>query len=363
MSDDLYARLKVPRDADQETIKKAYRKLAVSHHPDKGGSEEEFKKLQEAYAILSDEGKRRIYDQTGSTDAETLEGMGGMPGGGMPFDMSDLFGMFAGGMPFGMGGPPRGGGGPSGRRMRRPKGPVKVQEVPISLYDFYHGKQITVKLDREAFCEGCKGEGFLSFTNCNQCQGSGVMSRMAMMGPGMMVQMQGPCEGCSGEGKKGTGTCTTCSGKKFKTQEKVLDVKIEKGMRHGDVIAFEKACSDDPMFEQPGDVHFVLQEADEDIEWKREGSTLKAKVHITLRESLLGCEKYIDNHPGFMQGFHVVIPPGTQNQEILTFKEKGMPIRGSQNFGDALITVTVVASAREKEVLEKNKVILESLFL
>lgn len=356
MSDDLYARLNISRDADQETIKKAYRKLAVSHHPDKGGKEEDFKKLQEAYAILSDEDKRRIYDQTGSIDGESMEG-------GMPFDMSDLFGMFAGGMPFGspfgMGGPPRG----AGRRVRRPKGPVKVQEVPISLYDFYHGKQIKVKLDREAFCEGCKGEGSTSFTNCGQCQGTGVMNKMAMMGPQMMVQMQGPCDACAGEGKKATGKCSSCNGKKFKTQEKILDVKIEKGMRHGDVIVFENACSDDSMFDQPGDVHFVVQEADEDIAWKREGSTLKAKIEITLRESLLGCEKDINNHPGFMQGFHVVVPPGTQNLEVLTLKGKGMPIRGSQDFGDVLVTVAVVASVKEKEVLEKNKVILESLFL
>ena len=77
MSDDLYARLNVPRDADAETIKKAYRKMAVTVHPDKGGDEEEFKKIQEAYAVLSDEQKRHIYDQTGSIDGEGFEGGGG----------------------------------------------------------------------------------------------------------------------------------------------------------------------------------------------------------------------------------------------------------------------------------------------
>jgi DnaJ family protein A protein 2 len=362
MSDDLYARLNVARDADAETIKKAYRKMAVSHHPDKGGNEEEFKKIQEAYAVLSDEQKRAMYDQTGSIDGEGFEG--GMPGG-MPFDIGSLFGMFGGAGPFGGGNPFGGGGGgmPRGRKMRRPKGPVKVTEVPISLYDFYHGKEIQVKLDRQQFCEGCKGEGFTSFSNCSQCQGSGVMNRMAMMGPGMMVQMQGPCEGCQGEGKKGTGQCSVCSGKKFKTQERVLHVKIEKGMRQGDVLVFEKACSDDPQFDQPGDVHFVLQEADEDIEWKRDGNNLRSKVSISLRESLLGCKKYIDNHPGFMPGFEVEIPSGTQNGEILTLKGKGMPLRGSKgDFGDAFVTVNVNASAKEKEVLEKNKIIVESLF-
>jgi DnaJ family protein A protein 2 len=367
MSDDLYARLKVDRNADAETIKKAYRKLTLTHHPDKGGNEEEFKKITQAYEVLSDEQKRHIYDQTGSIDGEG--GMeGGMPGG-MPFDIGSLFGMFGGGGPFGGAGPfgmpGMGGGGSRGRngRVRRPKGPVKITEVPISLYDFYHGKEIKVKLDRDQFCEGCKGEGYTSFTNCSQCQGSGVMSRMAMMGPGMMVQMQGPCEACQGEGKKGTGSCGTCNGKKFKTQEKVLNVKIEKGMRNGDVLVFENACSDDVNYDTPGDVHFILQEADEEIEWKREGNNLRSKLIISLQESLLGCKKVIDNHPGFMHGFEVDIPQGTQNEEILTLKGKGMPVRGKSDFGDVLITVKVVASEKDKEVLKKNNVILQSLFL
>ena len=369
MSHDLYARLNVSRDADAETIKKAYRKMAVSVHPDKGGDEEEFKKIQEAYAILSDEQKRHIYDQTGSIDGDG----GGGDGGGMPFDIGSLFGMFGGGGgPFGNGGPfgggnPFGGGGPfgqpRGRKVRRPKGPVKVSEVPISLYDFYHGKEIHVKLDRQQFCEGCKGEGFTSFANCSQCQGAGIVNRMAMVGPGMMVQMQGPCEPCGGEGRKGTGQCSSCSGKKFKTQERVLTVKIERGMRQGDVLVFDNACSDDPQFDQPGDVHFVLQEADEDIEWKREGNNLRAKISITLRESLLGCKKSINNHPGFMPGFEVEIPVGTQNMEVLHQKGKGMPLLKSKtDFGDAFITVHVIASGKEKEVLEKNKIIMESLF-
>jgi DnaJ-class molecular chaperone len=360
MPDDLYARLNVARDADAETIKKAYRKMAINHHPDKGGDEEEFKKLQEAYAVLSDEQRRHIYDQTGSIDGEGFEG--GMPGG-MPFDIGSLFGMFAGGGGNPFGNNPFGGAMPRGRKMRRPKGPVKVTEVPISLYDFYHGKEIHVKLDRQQFCEGCKGEGCTSFTNCSQCQGAGIVNRMAMMGPGMMVQMQGPCEPCGGEGRKGNGQCSACGGKKFKTQERVLTVKIEKGMRQGDVLAFENACSDDPQFDQPGDVHFVIQEADEEIEWKRDGNNLKAKVSVTLRESLLGCKKTIANHPGFMQGFEIEIPAGTQNAEVLHQKGKGMPLRGSKTeFGDAFVTVQVVALAKEKEVLEKNKIIMESLF-
>ena len=124
MSNDLYARLGVSKDADEKDIKKAYLKLAKSHHPDKGGSDEEFKKINEAYEVLTDPERRRMYDMTGSINPEE----GGMPGGmgGFPFGgmgMGDLFGMFGGGGPFGM--PGMGGGGPR-QRVKRPKGPTKV---------------------------------------------------------------------------------------------------------------------------------------------------------------------------------------------------------------------------------------------
>ena len=111
MSQDLYARLGVSRNADQDEIKKAFRKLSLNHHPDKGGDEETFKKINEAYDVLSDPDRRQMYDQTGSVDGEMPDGM---MGGGFPFDMGGLgglFGMFGGGGPFGaMGGGPRAGG-------------------------------------------------------------------------------------------------------------------------------------------------------------------------------------------------------------------------------------------------------------
>lgn len=356
MSNDLYARLGVPRDADEKEIKKAYLKLAKSHHPDKGGSDEEFKKINEAYEVLTDNERRRMYDMTGSINPEEERGMPG--GGGFPFDMGDLFGMFGGmgGGPFGMGGGPR-------QRVKRPKGPTKVHEVPLTIHDFYHGKKLEVKFDRQKFCDQCKGEGSTQTTICSDCQGRGMVSKVGMMGPGMMVQMNGPCETCRGEGKKAIGTCSKCSGKKFQTQEKVLHVNIEKGMKPGDILNFPNECSDQHDFETPGDVNFIFQEADEEIAWKRVGNDLKATISMGLKDSLLGTSQKLSDHPGFPAGFEFTTHAGVQNQEVLRISGKGMPIRGKvDEFGDVLITVNVQPSTREKEILEKNKIMVQSMF-
>ena len=360
MSQDLYARLGVSRNADQDEIKKAFRKLSLNHHPDKGGDEETFKKINEAYDVLSDPDRRQMYDQTGSVDGEMPDGM---MGGGFPFDMGGLgglFGMFGGGGPFGaMGGGPRAG----GARVRREKGPVTVHEVPLVLADFYNGKQLHVEFDRQKFCTDCKGEGFTSFQTCDTCGGNGHVTRMGMIGPGMAVQMNGPCTDCQALGKKGANSCGKCKGKKFLTQAKTLDVKIEPGMKAGDILVFPNECSDNHEFVTPGDVHFILQEADEETIWKRDGNHLRATIDIHLEQSLLGTKKTLKGHPGFVDGFEVVVPVGTQNQEVLRIPGGGMPLRGSTEKGDALITVRLVVTPKEREILEKNKLIFSSMFL
>jgi DnaJ-class molecular chaperone len=265
-----------------------------------------------------------------------------------------------GGGPFGAmgGGPPRG-----GPRVRREKGPVKVHEVPLGIADFYNGKQLHVEFDRQKFCNDCKGEGFTSFKSCDGCGGSGHVTRMGMIGPGMAVQMNGPCPDCQGVGKQGSNSCGKCKGKKFLTQAKTLDVKIEPGMKAGDILVFPNECSDNHDFVTPGDVHFILQEADEETIWKRDGNHLRTTIDIGLEQSLLGTKKVLNGHPGFVDGYEVVVPIGTQNQEVLRLSGGGMPIRGSMEKGDALVTVRVTVAPKERELLEKNKLIFQSMFL
>jgi len=232
----------------------------------------------------------------------------------------------------------------------------------LSLADFYKGKHLRVNFDRQKFCGGCAGEGATSFRQCDTCQGRGVTTQMAMIGPGMAVQMNGPCRDCQGRGKKPADSCKACQGRKFQNQDKTLDVTIEPGMPVGETLVFANECSDHHDFDTPADVHFVLQAADETLPWKRQGDDLCATVTVSLKESLLGVSKTLEGHPGFPGGYTIGVPVGTIHTEVIRKQGDGMPRKGRGAKGDALITIKIDASAKDKEVLERNKVLLQSMF-
>jgi molecular chaperone DnaJ len=362
MSKDLYQILGVGREADAKEIKKAYYALAREKHPDKGGDVEEFKQIQQAYDVLSDEGKRRMYDMTGSADGQM--GDGGMPGGGFPFGGGgmpfDIGEMFAGMFPGMMGG--RGGAAGGQRRaMRKPKGPNKTQEIPLSLWDFYHGKTIRFQLDRHVFCPDCKGDGCTSWKTCTDCHGAGFKETMMAIGPGMMAVNRGPCGSCSGEGRMADGDCRKCEKKGLIPQATTLTVNIQAGSKVGDILTFEGMCSDQKEYEKSGDVLLRLVEADEELDVRREGTNLVFEAKINLTESLLGCKRGVKNHPGFPE-MHVDIPAGTQNGETICVKGKGMAVSGGVAFGDFLVRVSVKVEESERKTLENSKAILQSLF-
>lgn len=365
-TDDLYRVLGVARDADVNEIRKAFKKQAMQHHPDKGGDPEKFKKLQHAHEILTDERRRQIYDMTGSEDGEMGGGGPGRGPGGFPFDIGSIFGNMAnfGGM--GMAGmfPGMGGGMKSGpgSRVRRPKAPPKIQEIPLRLYDYYHGRTFHVKFDRQKFCEQCKGEGATSFQSCSPCQGRGIKRQVVVMGPMHMVN-EGPCGDCNGAGKVASGSCYMCSGKKTRNQEKILEVKIEPGMKPGEVLVFPNECSDDPNYDEPGDVHFILVEAGGDDGWTRQGDDLHTDIHINLVDSLLGCKRTLNGHPGYADGLEIIVPVGTMNNEVITIQEKGMIKKGSAaGFGTLFCRIHVSVTEKEHNCLKENSGILNTIF-
>jgi len=362
---DLYKTLGVSRDADAREIKKAYFDLARTSHPDKGGNEETFKSVQNAYDVLSDGDRRRMYDMTGNTQESGVPPMGGMGGmggmgfmpgmPGMPFHMNvDINSMF--GNMFGQRN--------AAQRtpMKRPKGPNKMHDIGLTLKDYYNGRQIRLDLERLVFCGDCVGKGYLNYKTCADCKGTGVKETLIQLGPGMMAMNRGPCGACNSEGRTKGKQCDTCSAKGLVSEIKTIDITILPGQEQGDILTFEGVCSDHPDYEKPGDMQIRLDVAEESgLDLVRTSSSLTYKCSISLKESILGCSRTVKSHPGFTEGLTVNIPIGTQSGEVVTIHGKGMPVKGG-GFGDLLVNVQVVATEVEKKALENHKVILQSLF-
>lgn len=349
---DLYGVLGLQKNADTNEIRKAFLKLSKIHHPDKGGDPEKFKEIQEAHEVLTDDQKRQMYDMTGSVNGEPNHQNPFGHGHGVPFDLGSMFGgMF--GTPFGVPGHVQ-------RVRRRPKAPPKVHELPLRLVDYYHGRIFQVKFDRQKFCDVCKGEGATSFQTCAPCQGRGMQRQVVQMGPIAMVN-EGPCGECQGQGKRPSGSCSGCSGSKFKNQEKSLEVKIKPGMKPGEVLIFQNECSDDANYDEPGDVHFLLQEAAGDDGWVRRGDDLETSITLSFVESLLGCSKQLKGHPGYPNGLTITIPPVSLNSEVLKMNEKGM-IKKDGSLGVLFCKLQVIVGLQDREMVTRNQPLLEAIF-
>lgn len=239
---EFYDRLGISPDASQEDIKRAYKKMAVKYHPDKNPNNPaaaekvrhilypitdvyfQFKEVGEAYEVLSDENKRRQYDQFGK---EALKD-------GIGHSAEDIFSAFFGGSGFSFFG-----GGPRGPR----KGEDIVHELACSLEELYNGKQTKLAVTRNVICSTCDGSGAkagVAAGKCKTCDGRGIRVIVKQLGPGMIQQMQQVCPDCGGRGEtiKEEDKCKNCKGKKVVKDKKILQVYIDKGMRHGQKIVF-----------------------------------------------------------------------------------------------------------------------------
>jgi len=357
MNASYYDLLGVSKNADENEIKKSYKKLCLQHHPDKGGKPEQFQKIQKAYEVLSDSQKRSIYDQTGQ-DPDVIEqgrpssGFGGMG----PVDIGDIFmNMFGQGMGSGFSfGPGQG---------RKRKGPLKSHEISVSLYDFYHGKTIKLQFDQQKFCQTCKGEGCKTTVTCQGCGGKGFVEQMMMIGPGMAAVNRSPCGHCRGTCKQNSGTCVSCNGKKFFKKEKVLNVTIEPGMTPGDSLTFPNECSDDIQYEESGDVRIIFQEADSDSQIRRYGNDLHATHTISFTDSLLGTTYITTEHPGHKDSFSIEVPKGVLNGETIVVTNEGMPKRNTKQFGTFNLKIQIVINDFEKSVLKDKEELIKNMFM
>eukprot|EP01089_Gocevia_fonbrunei_P022326 TRINITY_DN899_c0_g1_i1.p1 TRINITY_DN899_c0_g1~~TRINITY_DN899_c0_g1_i1.p1 ORF type:complete len:451 (+),score=103.52 TRINITY_DN899_c0_g1_i1:128-1354(+) len=272
-----YELLEVEVTATQDEIKKSYRKLAFKYHPDRNPEAgNKFQEISMAYGILSDEKKKRVYDDHGE-DAIREGRTGDEP------SASDFFGSL-----FGFGG---------GHERKPRKGKDLVYEYGVTLEDLYNGKQAKLALRKKVICGDCKGVGGTkpdSVRNCNDCDGRGVKISLRQMGA-MIQQLQQVCTTCKGQGEiiKEEERCTKCHGQKVTQDKKTLELYIDKGMRDSEQIKFIGEGDQVPGLE-PGDVIVVLKLANHE-RFERDGANLYLKKTITLFEALCGTTFYIEH--------------------------------------------------------------------
>lgn len=361
----LYDILGVDVNADDATIKKAYRKKAMKYHPDrhsngspeaKAAAEERFKEISGAYEVLSDERKRQIYNQLGDEGIKQAAAEAGMtdgPGINIADLLGNLFGM--GGMPFGgMGGGPFAGM-PFGGGRRRPNREKQdtAAELDITLEEAYLGGTRYVTRHWQKRCPSCNGRGCAKeddITDCGACKGRGIQVQLRQMGPGMVVQQQRPCPVCSATGKriKPGCECSTCNGRKVVVEEQQNEVQWPAGVRDGMPVRFQGEGNWEPDWDpsQPvGDLIFIIRIRydKEHCPYRLEGPHLVLRKVISLCDALRGVDFGIKTIDGRI--LHIQSDQMLQTGDCLVVKYEGMPIlegpdAGSR--GDLRIYVRVV---------------------
>lgn len=357
MAKDLYDVLGVSRDASQDEIKKAYRKLAHKYHPDKdGGDEAKFKEVNEAYQTLSDQNKRAQYDQFG----QTFNGAGPGGAGFGGFDFSG-FQQGAGGQgfEFNFGG---GGmddvfsemfGGGAGRHTRRGRD-VQV-DIEINFDEVIKGaiKDVTVyKSVQCSHCEGRGGEPGAKENTCTTCNGSGQVQKTMQTILGTIAQ-SAMCDTCSGRGKIFEKKCSKCKGMGQYKEQVIESVEIPAGINDGQSIALSGKGEVGEEGAPAGDlivtVHVVA-----DSRFVRDGYDIRTKKHVSFAQAALGDKVDIETVEGNVK---MKVPAGTQSGEIYRIRGKGVPKLRGIGRGDHLVEVIVDVptklSRKEKNLVEQ----------
>ena len=354
---DYYEVLGVSKSADATEIKKAYRKLALKYHPDKNPgdkeAEEKFKEAAEAYDVLSNEEKKRRYDQFGHAGVGGA-GQGGF-GGGMSMDdifsqFGDIFGSFGGFSGFG-----GFGGGRSARRVNR--GTNLRVKVKMNLQEIATGIEKKIKVKKYVACQHCNGTGAKdgkSYSTCSTCKGSGQVTRVQNTILGAM-QTTSTCPTCEGEGKIINEKCTFCNGEGVLMSEEVISINIPAGVGEGMQLSLNGKGNAARRGGVNGDL-IVLIEEEEHPELVRDGNDLLYNVFIGYPEAVLGETVEI---PTIEEKVKVKIEAGTQPGKILRLRGKGLPDVNGYGKGDLLAKVNVWIpknlSKDEKKLVEKMK--------
>jgi molecular chaperone DnaJ len=348
---DYYDILGVSKNASADEIKKAFRRAAIEHHPDRGGDEAKFKEINEAYEVLKDTEKRKRYDQFGH------EGVGGSGGGGNPFGggfgggqnvnfdfgdlgLGDIFSSFFGGG--------------QQQQGRQTRGRDVEASVEIGFDQAVFGTEVDVSLNLEDTCEHCKGstvEPGYELKTCDQCQGSGQVVTVARTIFGN-IQQAAICPKCGGTGKIPEKACTVCHGKGTQNKRQTIKLKIPAGIDDGATIRLREhgqAIANGPK----GDLYISLR-VKSHKQFTREGDIILSEQHVDMVEAALGTEVEVDTVDGPVT---MKIPAGTQSGKDFKLSNHGVPHIKGNSRGPHIVTVIVDTpskiSKKQQELLKQ----------
>ncbi|MDQ3633366.1 MAG: molecular chaperone DnaJ [Acidobacteriota bacterium] len=371
---DYYKTLDVKKSADAKEVKKAYRRLARKYHPDVNpgdkSAEEKFKEIQEAYDVLSDEKKRKIFDKFGyyddNLDINSPFGAGAGAGTG-GFDFSGFsWDTAAGGDPTTSGGSSSfrdifsdlfsGGGTTSTRTQAEPARPLPKKgvdiEIPLALSfeESVTGLTTNLTVNRSEQCSRCQGAGDMGgpLVICTTCNGSGQVQRT-----GGRLQFSQPCPDCEGTGRRRQ-PCSLCSGKGVTPKREQVKVRIPAGVDTGSRVRIPKKGHGGRLGAEPGDL-YIITNVGKHKYFRRKGNNVYVTVPITISEAALGAKIEVPTVEGKTK---LRIPPGTQSGQKIRLRDKGVPsLRDKNTRGDQFVEVRItlprVISEETKELLRE----------
>jgi molecular chaperone DnaJ len=354
---DFYEILGVPKNADADAIKKAYRKIAMQYHPDRNpgnkDAEEKFKEAAEAYEVLSDADKRARYDRYGhagvSGNGGGFHGQGGM-------SMDDIFSQFGdifSDTPFEsfFGGRGQRGGGQS----RGQRGSNLRIKVKMTLEEIATGVTKKIKVRKQAPCHTCGGSGAKdagSISTCHTCRGSGYVRQVRNTFLGQMATTTA-CPSCHGSGQQITAACSTCRGDGREYHEETVDIEIPAGVAEGMQLSMSGKGNAGTKGGPPGDLLISIEEIPHEV-LVRDGNNIIYELYLNFADAALGTSVEVPTIDGKVK---IKIPSGTQAGKMFRLREKGLPAVQSYGKGDQIINVNIWTPKKltneERELLEK----------
>jgi len=347
---DYYEILGVGRDADEQQLKSAYRKLAMDHHPDRNPNdqkaEDRFKEAAEAYSVLSDPQKRSAYDRFGH---QAVQGAGGAGFDASSYDVSDILGEF-----FGLG--DLFGGGGARRRNAPQRGEDLRYDLEIEFENAVFGMTAEIQAPRLEACQNCKGKGAepgSGSTTCPTCRGRGeVLYQQSFL------SIRRTCGQCNGSGEIIKKRCTVCHGEGYRQAVRKLKVNIPPGVDNGTRMRLSNEGQPGPNGGPAGDLYVILKVRDHPI-FDRNGNDLHCRIPINVAQAALGAELEVPS----MEGIEMIkVPEGTQTGAQFRIRGKGVPHVNGHGRGDLFYHVDVKVPAKlnraQREIFEKLREIL-----